>query len=571
MSKKILILSGQVCREHNSDLRSFWSGFINIQENLSLIDEELEIIAHNWNPEHNDLVKKVYLPKILRSELQPNFLPEYYSLVNPIDKFESGIIRAGSIWERAVPQALLGNAHSRSIAAGLIDKEEDEEKQVIFARWDQGQTGSKQVNKIIYDPSLPKDLIYLANYFRVDEGYADMWIILPVRFAKLFKEYKNFILESLSEKNDFITIFCKTGFYNSLLSYPKILGKLNSFILLIKKFIGRKYTGKFINNLTLFWFRVEKKISKNKWYEYGEHKLFLDENNNKSIWPIYLAINNHALLRHFIIKKKLREQVRFLDISDFTTYSSKKLINPKPFVLLVYTHSSYADCWPIVIGQAIKFMPVNCKKIILLSDNADQTFINYKKIKKTDYVELLLYEEKNSYTVRLQQALKKIKSEWEITYFIHEDMPLYAPVNSFYLNALLHYLSFSNEFYIKLIDTKVVDLKIDHPGFPELVSNTGGYSLSIQPSLLKTNEFEKFISKIDLGIYDFEKVCSQSNLKFSAVSGKLSKGKFAIINKHFPHIVTAIAKGKWCKSEWRKEIDQLAGDYVLDTKLRGEI
>jgi hypothetical protein len=67
---------------------------------------------------------------------------------------------------------------------------------------------------------------------------------------------------------------------------------------------------------------VEKKISKNKWYDYGEHKLFLDENNNKSIWPIYLAINNHALLRYFIIKKKLREQVRFLDISDFTTYSS---------------------------------------------------------------------------------------------------------------------------------------------------------------------------------------------------------------------------------------------------------
>jgi hypothetical protein len=47
MSKKILILSGNVCREHNSDLRNFWSGFINIQENLSLIDEELEIIAHN--------------------------------------------------------------------------------------------------------------------------------------------------------------------------------------------------------------------------------------------------------------------------------------------------------------------------------------------------------------------------------------------------------------------------------------------------------------------------------------------------------------------------------------------
>lgn len=32
----------------------------------------------------------------------------------------------------------------------------------------------------------------------------------------------------------------------------------------------------------------------------------------------------------------------------------------------------------------------------------------------------------------------------------------------------------------------------------------------------------------------------------------------------------AISKGKWCTSEWKKEINDLANNYNMDISLRGE-
>ena len=84
-SRKLLILSGSICRDHSLvltgqinrenpvDLRRFWFGLINIQRELNIEEGELDIIAHSWNPQFDDLIQKVYSPKAYLSEYQNDF------------------------------------------------------------------------------------------------------------------------------------------------------------------------------------------------------------------------------------------------------------------------------------------------------------------------------------------------------------------------------------------------------------------------------------------------------------------------------------------------------------------
>jgi hypothetical protein len=150
-------------------------------------------------------------------------------------------------------------------------------------------------------------------------------------------------------------------------------------------------------------------------------------------------------------------------------------------------------------------------------------------------------------------------------------MPLTSNVDKVYLNTLLHFLNNSNEFYIKLVDTSLVNLKEEHASFPLLCKNNGGYSISVQPSLFKADFLISFLKNFNDDIYGFEHTCTNSNFTFSAVKGDRKVGKYLIANKYFPHIATAITKGKWCTSEWKDEIDFLSKKYDIDLTLRGEV
>lgn len=572
--KYLLVLSGHVCREHSRDLKSFWSGFIAIQRGLNVDHDQLDIVAHSWNPEQDDLVRRVYTPRQYLSERQPNFAAEYMPAIKPVDWFEDGLVRVRSTWKRVSPQALLGNAHSRSAAARLIDEMGQDYAQVVFARWDQGQTGSRSVNTLVHDASLPKDLVYMANYSEIDEGYADMWIIAPPQLARKFSGYKQFLLDCLAGRNDYVADFTRNGWPLALRGAPGRLADLKLIGKAVKKYAGRRRRGRLEQ---LYSFAISRKtqwlrklqVLFGKRREFGEHSLLLNDRVPSAIWPRYQALNNHALLKYFIHQQGLRKDTRFLDVNDFAKKHSGVLINPVPYVLVIYSHSSYADCWRMVVGQARRCMPENCARIVILSEESAKTRQEFAGLNPDEQIELLSYDEAAPYTERLRKAFVHLSEKWSTAYFIHEDMPLYAPVDAHYLNALLHYFAGSTEIYIKLVDTTAVDDKQAHPEFPGLVVNTGGYSLSVQPSLIKLKDFANFLANYQCGIYEFEGVSSRSNFQFSAVGGGRKVGKYLLGNNYFPHIATAIAKGKWCVSEWPAEIGQLSAEYEIDLNLRG--
>ena len=572
-NKLILVISGQIVRENSANLMNFWRGFINIQNAIYGI-EDLKIVAHSWNPEYNNLVKNVYNVHIIESEKQKSFVKEYMPLLDPIDKFEKGLKRYTSTWKRVSAQAILGNATSRTKAISLLDELllGDDDK-VLVARWDAGCTGSKEVNSIIYDTSLDNNYFYISYYSEIDEGYADMWFLAPYKYTKKFKGYKKYVLNSLSGGNSYFEDFTKNGWFLVLKKnnrvfvfnqYKKVFLKkiLNKFPF----YIVKKTFPSLSNKITGLQQRLKNKIEIPQIT--GENSLFISSKTEVK-FPNYQALNNHAILKSFIRDAELREKTRFLDIKDFEDLPIGQMINPVEFCYVIYSHSSFSDCWAMAVNQAIENLPQNCKKICLISEDSKETNDRFYQFGFKN-VQLITYNAESKYTERLIEVFTEISKEFNLCYFVHEDMPLISKVDEIYLNTLLHFMNNSNEFYIKLVDTSYVDQKEVHESFPGLVKNMGGYSISVQASLMKLDHMIPFLVNFHQDIYGYEQLCTRSNFNFSAVQGSRKVGKYLLFNDLFPHISTAISKGKWCTSEWNNEIKILVEKYDIDLSIRGE-
>jgi hypothetical protein len=575
MSELFIAISGQITRENSANLMNFWKGFINIQSAIYGIDS-LKIVSHSWNPEFDNIVKNVYNVDLLSSEVQGSFAKEFMPLINPVNKFEKGLRRSESTWKNVTPQTILGNLRSRAEAIKLLRNFDiDKDVQILATRWDQGCTGSDSVNNIIFDKSLDVDYHYISYYTAVDEGYADMWFISPYKLAVKFEQVDRYALDAFANKNDYFDNFTKNGWplaiqknktYEFINKYKeaiinKILTRFN--FNLFKKllpFIATKVTG--------LEGRIKRKLERP--FLSGENSLLISSKANV-VFSNYQALNIHAILKSFTLDNRLREHTRFLDIKDFEYTHSGQMINPIEFSYVIYSHSSFSDCWDMAIKQAKECLPSNCKKIYLISDNSEETFKLFSSFREDDQVKLLTYENEEKYTNRLIKAFTEVGKNFDFIYFVHEDMPLVSKVNQVYLNSLLHYMNNSNEYYIKLVDTSYVDKKEDHDSFPSLVKNYGGYSFSIQASLLKPDFLCEFLANFDEDIYGMEKVCIESNLRFSAVKGNIKIGKYLLKNDYFPHISTAISKGKWVTSEWNEEINFLSKKYSIDLSVRGEV
>tara|TARA_B110000908_G_C10216271_1_gene432975 strand:- start:59 stop:1726 length:1668 start_codon:yes stop_codon:yes gene_type:complete len=553
---------------------NFWKGFINIQKAIYDIND-LKIVAHSWNVEYDSLVKNIYGIDLLLSEKQVDFSVEYMPLINPVNKFERGVKRSNSTWKNVTPQTILGNVKSKTNAIKLLSQLNlSDDTQILSVRWDQGCTGSESVNKIIFDKSLDNKYHYLSYFSEIDEGYADMWFVSPYTIAKKFEQFENYTLDCLAGKNSYYSDFTKEG-------WPLAI-KRNHDSNIVKR-LKSIFTNRVLKKVKLNFFKKTFPALSNKISGFeqriktrlelpvlsGENSLTKDSKQTV-IFPNYQALNIHAILKSFILNKHIREQTRFLDVNDFNQSHDGTMINPIDFSYVIYSHSSFSDCWRMSINQAKECLPKNCKKIYLLSDESQLTTDAFSCFENDRMIELITYGNEQKYTNRLVKAFNKMHQKYDFVYFVHEDMPLMSNVNKVYLNSLLHYMNNSKEFYIKLVDTNYVDDKQNHDSFPGLVKNFGGYSFSVQASLLKPDHLVSFLKNFNEDIYGLEQMCLESNFRFSAVKGVLKVGKYLLTNNHFPHVSTAISKGKWCTDEWPEQIKYLSNKYNIDLSIRGE-
>ena len=149
--------------------------------------------------------------------------------------------------------------------------------------------------------------------------------------------------------------------------------------------------------------------------------------------------------------------------------------------IICYSHSTYSDVWDIFFGQLEKYFPNNKK--YLFTDSV------VKDIPKD--VEVILYDDKLSYSKRLSSCLSKL--EEDIVLFHHEDMILYDKPNVEKLNELYNFLKTYEIDYIKLLKGgHDFDVPLDNMPVDNLywIPHDGKkLSFAIQPTIWKSINF----------------------------------------------------------------------------------
>ena len=240
--------------------------------------------------------------------------------------------------------------------------------------------------------------------------------------------------------------------------------------------------------------------------------------------------------------------------------------------LVTWTHDSYDDIFPVYFGNIEKFFPSLSKSYVLINEINDSISDNHLQ---------LINDENVSYVSRWLGCLDHIEEEYIL--YMQEDFVLYDHVEEDKINNCLEFLKSSECSCVRLIrsglnslDDKVENniYKISHFKNPDL-------SFTHQPTIWKKDHFIKIMEILSpQSIRDVE---SNGTFMGSAVMKQLGYYSSYYFDetslprgghydsKIFPYIATALIKGKWNTSQYGSELNEIAKEYNLDFKVRGEI
>ena len=276
------------------------------------------------------------------------------------------------------------------------------------------------------------------------------------------------------------------------------------------------------------------------------------------------ALDTHLVQKHFMDQHNILMKLR-----------GTALIPEVARVL--YTHTDYSDCWPIYFGQILKHGNLFQKNYVCL-DKYDE--------KIPDYFQQIIYDDKLSYTERLQSCLELVSEN--VIFFEHEDMILFQIPEVTQLQRYAQLIK-SNRFHlfhpnrfdaIKLVNGgDYLSSPIGVQGIKHLrrILRSSQWIFSIQPSFWSRESFLALIRKNkNSGIWDFERNAQKFIRKFRFRTALLVEDTGLRGSAHFdsniyPYIATAIVKGKWNLSEYRVELEELAREYDVDLTARGII
>jgi len=233
--------------------------------------------------------------------------------------------------------------------------------------------------------------------------------------------------------------------------------------------------------------------------------------------------------------------------------------------LFTYTHTNCKDLWPIYFDlldqRASTFNSVVA---------SNQISNDYKKHK---FVE---YKDKN-YCQEIADIIENnVKTEYLI--YMQEDFFLYDNVNIEELKYIIDFLDENIVSCVRLIkcgQMTEIPIKekiywIQEPNRP----HDSVTSVSFQPTIWRTKDYIELYrntpyTKFQEGI-EFAKTMNKLNYYAAYYYNQEPKrGGMHWDSSVFPYIATAIVKGKWNVSEYKKELIPILKKYGINSSLRG--
>lgn len=227
--------------------------------------------------------------------------------------------------------------------------------------------------------------------------------------------------------------------------------------------------------------------------------------------------------------------------------------------IVTHTHTDCKNLWSPYFDSYDVFFKHN-KHIVLVNEFSHE--IPYEQ---------LIYSDTTKYSDRIIESLKTIKTKYVVIDF--EDMFLYDKVNVDELNRIITIMTKHNEFlFTRLIKSGIKS----HKHFDEkvfLMDNTD-FLFSITPTIWRTNELlELLLELTNLSIWDLE-INGCNLLKNKGVKSLYYFDNDKPRGGHYdstiyPHICSAILKGKWNLSEYSDILTPIIEKYKINVNERG--
>ena len=225
------------------------------------------------------------------------------------------------------------------------------------------------------------------------------------------------------------------------------------------------------------------------------------------------------------------------------------------FSIFIHTHSSYNDALVMCIGQLDKYMP-NVKRYVAIE----------KKTKTIEKENVILYNEGDIYTQRLESILPQI--EGDTVLYLHEDMILYDRPDLDELRRCDQYVLNDDVMMIKLIGTSGVGSGSEF--LPQIRVTPSPDKFSVQPTIWKKEKLQELASGERYNIWQFETLTQG---KFSSLGegytyfqgNEKLRGRNHYDSHIFPYMATGIVQGKWNNLEYSSELKSLFDEYNINS------
>ena len=247
----------------------------------------------------------------------------------------------------------------------------------------------------------------------------------------------------------------------------------------------------------------------------------------------------------------------------------------KDVCLIINTISKNSDVWEMFFDSIDKYFDNNFlqNKYVFVDDDIGKIPDEYRVIK---------YDTNVKYRDQFVSCISQVKEKFCI--YISEDYILYDNVDTKKINAFFDILDKNSVSFIRFSRGGVYDGPFEN--FCEnifFVPTDQEYFYTNQAALWKTEDLKTIHEKgPNLHIanadwqnsfeYQATKTCKELGITgLFCYYGESKRGLYHYDSSVFPHISTALVKGKWNMSEYPREMSDLINHYRLDVTKRGYV
>ena len=250
----------------------------------------------------------------------------------------------------------------------------------------------------------------------------------------------------------------------------------------------------------------------------------------------------------------------------------------KNLCLIINTTTKNRDIWEMFFNQLEKHTPSGLfkNKYIFVDPVDDNPPKGYK---------FIFYDKEEVYKEQFVSCVKNVKEEYCI--YISEDYILYEDVREDLIENYKKVLD-NNSYlsFIRFMRGGVASIPYPRfPGHDDLyqMHHSFPYFYTNQAALWRTRDLEKIHKKgpsLHIGNADWQnsfeyqatKTCQELDIQgLHTYHGESKRGQYHYDSVVFPHISTALVKGKWNMTEYKSELERLCKEFNIEPSVRGSV